>query len=145
MALHLTAQETEAATLDPSVQEPGGHIGIGEPSLPVPQLKGGNILTRMIPLHVNVGDAHWVYHCWVEGSLRDPCPPMHHINLGMKLSCPLCPITFLTLMPSNNMASRHITLGFQTQCKEYYTHMYIKKNCYSETLMYKRNHVVNHF
>ena len=134
MVSHLTAQETEAAALDPSVQKLEGHIRTREPSLPCPQAQGGNIPTEMTPLHVNIEDAHWVYHCWVMGCPEGPssscatiCPHVCHIHLGMKLSYPLCPITFLILMPSNGMAGGHLSLGLRTQLKECYTYVYINK------------------
>ena len=56
---------------------------------------------EMTHLHVNVGDAHWPCCCQVKGCLEGPssshatiCSEVHHAHLGMKLSCPICPITF---------------------------------------------------
>ena len=70
-----------------------------------------------------------------RGALRDP-------HLPVLLSVPVCatpiwaqsyhvPFASLfssILMPSDGMASRHIALDLQTQCKEYFTSVY-KKNC----------------
>ena len=73
----------------------------GQSSLTYPPPQGGNILTEMTTLHVNVGDTHWVYHCWVEGCPDGPlsshatiCSYVCQAHLGMKLSCSLCPIIF---------------------------------------------------
>ena len=88
----------------------------------------------MIPLHINIGDAHQVYCCQVEGFPEGPssssaasCSHVHCTNLGTKLTCSLCPTMFLTLMSSDSMASRHITLGVRTQLKKGYTSVH-KKN-----------------
>ena len=116
----LTAQETEAAALDLSVQWLDGDTSEqGDPPLPVPQPQGGNIPTEMAPLCVNIGDTNWVYHCQVEGCPEGPssshatiCTHVHHIHLGTKLLCPLCPITFFNTDTLKWMASKHIALGF---------------------------------
>ena len=99
---------------------------------PVPQPQGGNIPVKMTPLCVSVGDAHWVYCCPVRGALRDPHPPMPQsvVMCTMPIwaqSCcvPSAPIHSLMLMPSNGMASGHITLDLWTQLKECYTCVYI--------------------
>ena len=70
-----------------------GCIGTWGPPLPLP--------TEMAPICVNIGDTQWVYHCWVEGCPEGPsschatiCTNVYHALLGMKLSCPFCPITF---------------------------------------------------
>ena len=100
----------------------------GQSSPTYPKPLGGNIPAEMTSLYIKVGDAHWVYCCWVKGCPEGPssshaaiCSHMHHTHLGMKLTCSLCPAMFLTLMPSDGMASRHITLGPQIQLKECHT------------------------
>ena len=80
--LHLTAKKAKAPS-------------------PVPQPQGGDIPASMTPLHVNIGDANWVYHCQVEGCPEGPssshatiCSHVCCTHLGMKLLCSLFPIMF---------------------------------------------------
>ena len=82
IVLHLTIQEAEVPP-------------------PVPQPLGSDIPAEMIYLHINVGGAHWVYCCWVEGCPDGPfsshaiiCSYMCYAPLGIKLTCSLCPSMF---------------------------------------------------
>ena len=88
---HSTAQEAEAPS-------------------PVPEPQWGNIPTEMTPLHVNVGTPTRFFCCQVKGCPEGPssscaaiCFHVCHTHLGMKLSCPLCPIMFF----NTNVSRQH--------------------------------------
>ena len=130
----------------------------GSPPLHVPQSQGGDIPAEMMPLNINIGDTHWVYCHQVKGCLEwgTLILPCCHIVLMCTASIwakschvPSAPLLFLTPMPSNGMASGHITLGPQTQLKECYTCMY-KKVVFETPNVQKEiqflitfNHVIN--
>ena len=106
MVMCLTAQETKVPLL-------------------IPWPLGSDLPTEMLPMHINIGNAHWVYCCQAKG-----CPEghssshaaiyshVHHTLLGTKPSAPPC---FLRLTSSGSIASGHITLGLPTQLKKGYT------------------------
>ena len=93
------AQSYFLGPISPRTQ--GGIFEQGGPSLHIPKPKEPDIPAKMAPLHVNIGDTKWVYHCQVEGCPKGPssshaaiCTHMCHAHLGMKLSCPFYPIIF---------------------------------------------------
>ena len=94
----------------------------------VPQPLGYDLPTKIIPLHINIRGPHWVYHWEVKGCPEGPspyhaaiCSIMHHVHLGMKLTCSFCPTMFFNTNAIGGMASGHITLGLQTPLKKSYT------------------------
>ena len=133
MVLHPSAQETKVAALGASEQ--------GAP-LPVPKPQGGDISIKMAPLHVNIGMPTGPIAARVRGAPRDPCLPVLPYVLmctapiwAQSCHVPSAPLCFLTPMPSNVMASGHISLGLQTQLKECYSSVYKKELCHSWTQM----------
>ena len=106
--------------------------------LTCPPTPRGDIPTEMTPLCVNIRDAHWLCCCQVKGAWRDLAPPMSPsvlmcITPISAQSCHVCfaPLHSLIPMPSDGMASGHITLDLQTLLKECYTSIYKKELCHS--------------
>ena len=121
-----------------------------DPSLSIPQSKEVAIPAGMEPLWINMGNTKWFYCCWVKGCPGGPsishaaiCSHMCQAHLGTKLSCPFCPRTFLTLMPSDVIASGYIPLGLQTPFKECScSYVVTKIAIFRSARAYKRSHSV---